>query len=330
MTQVVIRGESVYECDVCNRKVRVPTNRYGLDVIQRCTITSGCQGKLHRVTTSKEINTTPAFPIEVEGVRDWFARNILHTHRQTVRAATWTVKHNLQNIPVLHTFVYRIVDGNSVLVEHEPSEVVTLDANTTVLKFTTAEAGQVQCVSPSSKNTVNFDGLAPVAISQEAVQLSSDVGELTVAAITSDPIISLTLVFTGVVPISIVYTDIDLVPSVDSPWAGTSNVLVNGRRYTVRSFNIVTHPNAIAQFTSGVVTNGASFYVSQVNGVDIKSNEVLILMSTAPHASVDRTYNKYVDVKSVSPTLPELYYNAGKVHTLPSIIKTTYPQIIVV
>lgn len=320
----------MYECDVCTRKVRVPTNRHGLDVIQRCTITSGCQGKLHRVTSPKEINATPAFPLEMDGVQDWFARNILHTHRQTVRAATWTVKHNLQNIPVLHTFVYRIVDGENVLVEHEPAEVITVDANTTVLKFTLAEAGHVQCVSPASKNSVNFDGLAPVAASQDAVQLSSDVGELTIATLAADPVVSVVLTFPGTSPISVTYTDVDLVPSVDSPWVGTSNILMNGRRYAVRSFNVTTTPSAAAFFTSGAIANGTSFYVSHVNGVAVKYNEVIILMSTAPHASVDRVYTKYVDARSVSQTLPETYYSAGRVHTLPSVIKTTYPQIIVV
>lgn len=330
MTQVVIRGESVYECDACTRKIRVPTNRYGLDVIQRCTITSGCQGKLHRVTSSKEVNTTPAFPPELEGVQDWFARNILYTHHQTVRASTWTVKHNLQNIPVLHTFVYRIVDGNSVLVEREPDTVVTVDANTTVLKFASAEAGQVQCVSPASKNTVNFDGLAPTAISQDAVQLTSEVGELTIATLAVDPVVSIVLTFPGVASVSITYTNVDLVPSVDSPWVGTSNVLVNGRRYAVRSFNITTSSSAVGYFTSGTISNGASFYVSHINGVAVRPNDALILMSTYPHATVDRVYNKYVDAKSVSLALPETYYSAGKAYALPSVIKTTYPQIIVV
>lgn len=326
MTQVVIRGESVYECDVCTRKVRVPTNRHGLDVVQRCTITSGCQGKLHRVTSSKEIHKTPAFSPEVEGVQDWFARNIFYTHTQTVRASTWTIKHNLQNIPVLHTFVYRNVGDSSVLVDHIPDEVITVDANTTVVKFASAESGQIQCISPSSKNTINFDGLAPVVVPQDAIQISSDGGEITLATLLSAATVNIVLTFPGVAPINVAYSDIDAVPSVNSAWVGASKVIVNGRQYSVRSFSLTSAP----EFVSGMVASGAAFYISTINGTPIRTNDVLFLLSGTPHANVDRIYNKYVDAKAVSPTLPEIYYGEGKAHVLPSIVKPTYPLILVV
>src|SRR5512139_2046272 len=107
MTRVVIRGETVYECDVCKRRQRVPTNRQGIDVLPRCNITAGCKGLLHRVTALRDIASTPTAPPEIEGVSDWYQRNVLHIHQQPIRSDRWVVTHNLQNIPILHIFVSR-------------------------------------------------------------------------------------------------------------------------------------------------------------------------------------------------------------------------------
>lgn len=330
MAQVVIRGESVYECDVCKRTIRVQTNRAGLDTMQRCNITSGCQGKLHRVTSLKEINATPAFPPEVEGLRDWFPRNIFYVHTQPVRTAKWTLVHNLQNIPSLHTFVYRVVNGETVLVSHEPTTITTVDANTTIIEFAGAESGQVHCVSASSKNTVNFNATQTTVVPVSSIPLTSTSGELTIATLNSDPLIDLTIVYALTQPVSVDYTGIDSVPSTGSPWVGTSHVIVNGRKYTVRSFNLTTSPLAPAYFSVGLIPNGASFYVDKLNGGPINTNDVVFLMSGTPHSVVDRIYDRYVDSRSVTPNAPELFYSDGNGYTSSSIVKKTYPLILVV
>ena len=330
MTQVVIRGESVYECDVCKRRARTPTNRFGLDVIQRCTITSGCQGKLHRVTALKDINSTPAFPPEVAGLQDWFARNILYTHQQPIKTAVWVVEHDLQNVPVLHTFVHRTVDGEEVLVEQDPIGVDTVDANTTRLTFASAESGQVQCLSPSTKNTTNYDNTLTVAPSTSGIQLSSNIGEITIATLDSSGMVDVTLTFLSSSSTNITYSGIDGVPSIYSPWVGGNAVIVNGKRYTIRSFNLTQTSPAPAYFSAGVVANGTAFYLSGINNAPIGANDVLFLMSTAPHTNVDRIYDRYVDAKSVSPTSPETFYEEGKGYVMSSVVKTTYPLILVV
>ncbi len=330
MTQVVIRGESVYECDVCNRRIRTPTNRYGLDVIQRCTITAGCQGKLHRVTAQKDINSTPAFPPEVAGLTDWFARNILYTHQQPIKTAVWVVQHNLQNIPTLHTFVHRTVNGEEVLVEQDPVRVDTIDANTTRLTFSAAESGQVQCVSLSTKNTTNYDNTLAAASSTAGVQLTSDLGEITIATLDSSGTIDVTLTFLSSASTNITYGGVDDVPSIYSPWVGADSIIVNGKRYTVRSFNLTQTSPAPTYFSAGTIANGTAFYVSGMNNTPIGANDVLFLMSTSPHSNVDRMYDRYVDAASVSSTSPETFYEEGRGYVMSSVVRSTYPLILVV
>lgn len=330
MTQVVIRGESVYECDTCKRKIRIPTNRYGLDVMQRCNITAGCQGKLHRVTNLAEINSTPAFPPEVEGLQDWFARNIFYVHQQPVRTAQWVIHHNLQNVPVLNTFVYRTIDGIDTLVEFDPLTIETIDANTTIITFASAESGLVQCLSPASKNTVNYNGTAPTPPSTANVQLTTDSGEITFAVLSTAATVDITIVYLTSPPISIVYTGIDAIPSVNSPWVGAHGVIVNGKKYTVRSFSLTTSIGAIPYFAANLIPSGVAFYVDQVSNNPIGPNEALLLLSNEPHTAVDRIYNQYLDVGYINTTTPETFYGYGKGYAQPSIIKSTYPLILVV
>lgn len=330
MTRVVIRGESVYGCDVCNRRIRVPTNKYGLDVIQRCTITSRCQGSLHRVTTLTDINNTPAFAPEVEGLQDWFPRNILYTHQQSIKSVTWVVKHNLQTVPVLHTFVQRTVDGEDTLVDQDPIVVDTIDANTIRLTFAGAESGQVQCTSSSTKNTTNYESTVSASALETTTQLTSNVGEITIATLDTAGIVDVDVTFLTNIPTTITYSGIDTVPSVYSPWIGVSFVIVNGRRYAVRSFNLTQSNPAPTYFSMGSIVDGTAFYVSGINGIPIDTNDILFLLSRPPHASVDRIYNSYVDAKSISADAPEMFYGEGKGYVSPSVIRSTYPLILVV
>lgn len=330
MVQVVIRGESVYECDTCDRRIRIPTNKYGLDVMQRCMITSNCQGTLHRVTATKDINATPAFPPEVDGVQDWFQRKVFYEHNQTIKTQAWTVNHNLQNIPVFHVFVNRLVDGVEHLVEHEPTSVTTIDANTTLITFNSAESGVVHCVSSSSQNTTNFDVFATLTDDAATMQVTSDVGEITIATLDTSELVDLTVTYTASPNITTSFIGVDDVTSINSPWVGARHAIINGRRYTLRSFSVVTTPQVSSYIAAGMIPDGSAFYISAVNGVAVKPNDVLFLLSRAPHSNVDRVYDKCIDAAQINQTSPEMFYAGGKAFVSTSVTKSTYPLILVV
>lgn len=327
MARVVIRGESVYECDVCKRRERVPTNRQGLDVMPRCNITAGCKGSLHRVTALRDINNTPSFPPEVEGVPDWYQRNVLYTHEQSIRSDTWVVKHNLQNIPILHILVSRETTSGTTLEPYDNVTIEIVDANTLILRFPSAQSGQAQCVSLVSKNVVNY--VSRTTTTDVSIPASSAYGEITIATLATDPLIDLQLRFSTTLGTTVEYVGIDDVPSVQSAWAGVSAVIVNGRRYVVRSFNIVSG-SASSLFSTGAIPSGTSFTVSKINGTQLLPNQVLLLLSNTPHTFADRVYDKCIDAALVNASAPELYYTAGTVEAQSTIARSTYPLILVV
>lgn len=333
MPKVVVKGESVYKCSVCTRNIRVPTNKQGLDVLLRCNITYGCQGKLRRVTQAKEINEPPAFPPEVQGVEDWFQRKVLYTHEQPVQSTTWTIRHNLANRPAIHFYVNRIVNGETTLVSTDPLTETTIDLNTVQVTFSNAESGLAQCIALASQNSTNPNSAAGTVDSTTVYQVSSNVGEVTLATLSDAPLISLALTYkTSGTQLDVVidYAGIDDVPAVGSPWAGTDAVVINGKKYTVRSFNITTTPLAPAYFAAGAVPTGSTFFVSNYNGHPPLTGECLILLGRNPYATVDKVLDRYIDVSQISSSSPETFYTTGKAYTIPSVIKQTYPLILVV
>lgn len=332
MPKVVVKGESVYKCSVCSRSTRVPTNKQGLDLIQRCVITHGCQGKLHRVTLTREINQTPAFPPEVQGVEDWYQRRVLYTHDQPVQSQTWTIKHDLETKPRVHVYVNRIIDGVKTQVTSNDAVEKVIDLNTIQLTFSTAESGTAQCIALSSQNSTNPPAVNPVQPTTPSIQITSDGGELTIATLSTDPLISITLTYrpAGGAKVNIEYPRIDTQPSIGSPWSNVRNVLVNGRKYTVRTLNLTTTPLAPAYFAAGDIPAGSTFYVSAISGAPPAVGSCIILLGTAPYGTVDKTYTSYIDPAYVSKGSPQLFYDTGKGFAFTSIVRPTYPPVLVV
>ena len=325
MAKILSKGESVYECDECKRRTRVPTNRVGLDVVQRCTITANCRGKLHRLTATKDISETPAFPPEIAGVNDWFQRKVLHTHDQPVQSSTWRITHRLENKPTIRVYVQHYVNGTKQLVESTNYTARIVDTNTTELIFTQAEQGIAQCIASASQNNANpaasLTGVA--AIADDFVVTVK--GELTIATLSTLNTIDMSWTFNSPsqsTPIYINYSGVNL-PSYISPWSGAKSVAIGGKRYIVRSFNVITTDPAPMYFSAGAITTGTTMAITNKPA----PSEMLILLSTAPHESVDRVRTKYIDVANLNQ--PHMYYNDGEIYVPPSIIKSTYPPIIV-
>jgi hypothetical protein len=333
MPKVVVKGESIYKCSVCSRSVRVPTNKHGLDVLQRCIITHNCQGKLNRVTIAKEINETPAFPPEVQGVADWFQRRVLYTHEQPVQSLTWLIRHDLATRPKIYVYVNRLIDGEEILVKVDPKTETTIDLNTVEVTFEGAESGLVQCISLASQNSTNPTALSGLTVSTDAFQLTSDVGEVTIATLSSAPLVGIGLTYrtSGTeIDITIDYAGIDAVPSIGSPWVGSSRAVINGQVYTLRSFNLTQTPLAPTYFAAGAVPNGSTFYVSTFSNAPPSLGQCLFLLGRAPYATVDRIFDQYIDAATISPISPELFYNTGKGYATRSVIRSTYPPVLIV
>lgn len=332
MSKVVARGESVYQCTVCKRKTRVPTNQRGLDVVHFCTITAGCKGKLNRLTVVKDVISTPALTPAVTGLNDWFQRKMVYTHEQVVASNNWIVKHDLGGKPNIHTFLNTLVDGEVQLLPATQPQVITIDPNTTKLIFDRAETGIVQFTSLASQNTTN----APISTyipPQEALQVSTNTGLLTIGTKKTDSLINITITFviTGQTPVTITYNNIDNIATASSPWAGVKQVHVNGITYTVRTLDIISHSAAFAYFASGQIPpQGGAFYIEYINSSTPVYDDVIILGAKSPFGPVDKIYDKFVDLSRETSTSGGVAYSFGKIIASSNVIKPAFPLISVV
>lgn len=327
-----VGGDSVYQCNTCYRKLRVPTNPKGLDVLQYCIITAGCKGKLHKLTLAKDIINTPLITPAVLGLQDWFQRAMIYNHTQTIPSTIWTVTHNLQSRPIVHTFVNIVQNGNIVLVAATPAQIIPIDANTTQLVFASVESGVAQFEALSTPTsiqlTTNLELLPP-----PNVQISTNTGLLTICTLAADPTIDLNITF--VVPgsslVTIPYRSITNIPSIQSPWSGISKVYINCATYHVRTVNIITDPNALSLFLSGAIPpSGGNFYVSSVSSIDYPPGSILVLGASEPFGTADRIYTQYADLSAENVESLGMLYSYGKIYATPNTMKEVYPPIIVV
>lgn len=332
MPKVVVRGETVYQCTVCKRRTRVPSNRKGLDVINNCIITSGCKGTLNRLSTAKEINNTPTLTPNSPGLLDWYQNKLLYTHTQVVSSNKWEVSHMLNNKPISNVFVTKSVDGVNQLIPIIPKSIETVDSNNTIINFDRAYTGVAQLITLASQNVTN--PTQPIStLAGNNIQYSNDLGTITIATLAADPIITvnITYVISGQSPVSIRYTDIDNTPSSSSPWAGVSRVVIEGKTYVVRSIDLISHPAAIGYFLSGQIPpQGSALYVSDIDYTVPTDKSIILLGAVSPYGVVDRIYDQYANLSAETSTSGNIGYSYGKLYASEKSIKNIFPFITVV
>jgi len=329
MTASLSRSVSVYQCDVCNRRFRHPSNRKGIDIVQRCVVTNGCKGKMHRVMSQTEVNKTPVFAPNVAGLTNWVQRSVFYTHSQPIVSSIWVVNHNLSNKPNIYVYLSRVVDGKTTLVQTTDFQTTTVDGNTSIIEFDNVEQGLAQCVSSMSQNNVNPNTSTAAIRNDNIIQLTNN-GTLTIATAVTAPKISFRMTYISPAypdPVYIEYINVG-VPSLQSPWAASTSefVVVNGKQYMVRSLNIATTPLATSYFSTGVIVPGSTATVSSV----ISPKEIIILLSRAPHAAADRIYDQYIDAVNLTSLPAHLFYNDFELYADSTVLKNTYPPILVV
>lgn len=288
---------------------------------------------MKRVTSLDEIANTPAFPEAVQGVMDWVQRNALYNHTQPIRSTAWTIVHNLGSIPQIHTYTNQWIDGVAKQVSTTPTKISTINANTTVVSFDTPQSGVAQCVAVASQSFTSGTYDSALTSSSGRFQITSDTGELTIATIDDSSEISIESRYHtgGPVPITTIkYLGIDRTASGSTPWAGAKHVIISGKKYTVRSFNLTKTPRAPAYFAAGAIPDGTAFNFMKGDSTRYSPGEALILLGTSPYGPVDRVFDKYVDLASISPITPELGYTNSTAYAQLNMVRSTYPLILVV
>jgi hypothetical protein len=323
----------LYKCSVCKRDIELLQNRFGLETIQRCIITHGCRGKLYQQRILQDF-IRGDLPDDVTGLDNYQQRRILHNHRQAIESIEWIVTHNLGTFPAISVFVNRPTqDDNKNQIEITPTDIIIVDSNIIKLVFNRPESGIAQLVGRASDPKL----LQPVI--REALQeldtlQATTLGELTIATRTSAPdpeptqiTVELTYTTTDGIDVPITYAA-DNQPSIKSPWNSINAVIVNGKVFTVRSFNIV-----VAAQTTGVITNGSVVRISNVDtgtGVrNINANEMIILLADAPFTAVDRNTSQFIDVNEISgDTNPfAFFFDKGELVADETVIGNGHPPI---
>ncbi len=323
-----------YKCDTCKRTIELPRDIEGLERVQRCTITHGCRGKLYQTKVFPDF-IRGRLPDDVSGLDNWIQRKVLHNHTQAIERDEWIIEHNMGVYPSVSVFVDRPIEGDlDNREEIQPEDIIIVDDNTILLRFDRPWSGIAQLVGRQSDPDLLQPFAREVAVTEQPYQFSLS-GEISIATrintVGENPSISLTLEYdtsSGTTP-SVLYSADDQ-PSINSAWVDYNRVVINGKIYTVRSFN-----GLVTEMTTGVINSGATFRFTSIDEDgdqtfrDIEPGEVLILLSTDPYQIVDKIQDRFIDVTNI--TLEQnpfgFYYDNGEFFALENVATPVYPLI---
>lgn len=323
----------VYKCDVCKREVELQRNIAGLERVHRCTITLGCRGKLYQIKNLPDY-IRESIPVEVSGLDDWQPRRALYNHTQTIARDSWVIAHNLGTNPAVSVFVNRPLQDNPTNQEEiTPTDVVVVDKNTIRLVFDRAWSGVAQLVARQTDPALLHPITTEVTTATETYQRLTKNGEITIATSNSawfgNPTnLDVTVRFTNALGVAYnkVFT-VDNHPSINSPWLDFDQVVVKGKVYKIRSFNLI-----VPEILSGEIGSGSTVEILQVaasgspvTAQDIGPGEVLLLLTSAPYDTFDKITTKYIDVATT--TANSIFYDTLEFYSITSTIQTTYPPI---
>ena len=325
----------VYKCDVCKRTLDTIRNIEGLEIVDRCTITHGCRGKMYQTSLNLDYKRGQ-LPDEVIGLDDWQQRRVLYDHIQAIESTQWLIRHNLGTVPAISVFVDRpLVDDPDNRDEIIPEDIQIITADVMLLIFDRSYSGIAQLVArQSDPDLVSPHVRTVVDTTQSATQFSAN-SEVTIATRLIEgvepPAINVKIAYqtTGGGEQLVSYTADDQ-PALASPWSDVDTVVIRGKIYTIRSFNAL-----IAEMTTGAIGNGSTFRFVEIDTVGfatfrpIEKTEILIMLATSPYATVDKITNKFIDASDVNETENPFgfIYDTGELYALDTIVRPLFPPI---
>jgi hypothetical protein len=248
-------------------------------------------------------------------------------------------------VPVVSVYGDRPIEGNEDnRVEVTPTDINVIDDDTLQLVFDRPWSGIAQLVARES----DPDLFNPIARAEEVIvndyQLTLG-RELTIAteigSVGTNETITLNVEFTSpagpVTTVSYVVdnqpaqvlTDDDGTPISGSPWIDYDRVIIKGKIFDVRSYNIfdtaldtaLIAPGTTVRVTGIDPLGGASFR-------ELREGEVLILLASDPYNVVDKINDQFIDASHVTDTQNtfSLYYST-ELYAKLNIVTTIYPPI---
>lgn len=315
--------------------------------MDRCIITLGCRGELYRIDKKLDF-VRGEFPPRVSGLTDWSARRVLYNHEQSIPSREWRIVHNLGVAPSVQVLIDRAVlsddtDENVPCVVRSDTEtfeqfetlefeVEIVSPNELILRFENPESGLAQLIARSTVGrvveTTPEEEAAPFQLTNDTLLTIATLNE----TIPSASPFNLDVVYTppGGTSVTKTYSVGAGLPIVTSPWNDFATVLIEGKRYKVRTVDAF-----IPGFVNGTVGDGSSFYFNQISGIgspvarSISPREIFILLALSPYDNVDKVRDRLVDVSRVTAANAELsfFHQDRELFVFNNIIISTFPQI---
>jgi hypothetical protein len=291
----------LYKCDVCKRDITFPRNPKGLETIGRCTVTLGCRGKLYQEDLLEDF-VRGTLPADVVGLDNWQQRRVVYDHTQQQTQVTWIINHGLGTFPVVSTFVeIPTPEDPTRLVEVTPIDIIAIDDDTIKVTFPVAYSGVAQLVARSSDSQL-FTPTVNVTVDDSFTQVTAS-STMTIATVATETNIRVFFNYItpvgGTVPVSLIVDD---VPGALSPWVSSDRVLIQGRIFTVRSFdsNSLAVASGLVPDGSRIVFNGIQTDINIPIPIVPSTKQVYMLLADAPYGDPDRRFDSVVDMFDVS------------------------------
>lgn len=290
-----------YQCSICKRQIDLVQNEQGLEWVGHCNITLGCRGILYQIEVKPDFTRGTPTP-NVTGLKNWVQRKVLFNFTQAVARTSWVINHDLGTAPSVVVFINQPTQDNpTAQVEILPEDIIYNTDDQLTLIFPKAYSGIAQCIARSSNPDLLAPRPAPPVVTQPPTIQLSNKGVLTiatkVASVGNPSNVSVTLAYrlgSSAISTDITYTASN-VPANLSPWEDTSSVIIKGKTYTVRTFNIQT-----AQTISGQVSNGSTVQLLTINSTGTFNIPVIsVLLTPVNQFVVAGDFSLYFEENSV-------------------------------
>lgn len=324
----------VYQCDTCKRRKQFTQTPNGLETVGRCTITLGCRGQLFQERLLRDFSR-PKQPDPVEGLDDWLQRRVLYNHTQVIQSKTWTVTHNLGTLPFVDVLVDVQTSGRKPSQESfTPEDIITIDENTTELRFDRPRSGKAQFIARQSDPKLLTPNVAPEreTVDQDEDE-RSDTMQVTHSNVLTIAVLDKQFGEDVTMTLNTVYDPSDDSPttlshtfdygsrSKDSPWNNVSDIFIRGKKYNVRTFDIANQTTTISSGSS-ITFDSVSLESSEQ---PIKKNQILILLAKEPFENVDIITDRFIDISTVVGS--SMFLDGQEMFADSTAIQTIFPPI---
>jgi hypothetical protein len=274
-----------YVCDTCHKALDIPVNSVGITALPRCKITLDCVGTMNKVSSQFPANGQYHDSIDAD---TWFHRPQIYDHLQIAPRKVWTIKHNLGASSIVHVKVH---DAAGDLVPLHDFKTVTSTETVSVLEFSSPYTGRAQCTGRQSTS------VAPAAVVPQMPAVPLTINKMMVIAtmLRTARTMELSVQPNPLRPSDIVEVDLLEAPSVQTPWAGATYVVIANQRYFVRYVNV----SDVLLFHRAAAT----FFISKLNGASVVRGQSFVLLSDDPYTHVsDRILDAAVDMADLAVT----------------------------